>query len=68
LLERSLLAQLPFYATFAPTLPLLCAAAKAQMQVKRMLCRRLTEPPFLLNDLPKTEGDTTEKIEKEGQE
>ena len=33
-----------------------------------VLCRRLTEPPFLLNDLPKTEGDTTEKIEKEGQE
>ena len=24
--------------------------------------------PFLLNDLPKTEGDTTEKIEQEGQE
>jgi len=43
-------------------------ADKPQMQVKRMLCRRLTEPPFLLNDLPKTEGDTTEKIEKEGQE
>ena len=44
------------------------ASAKPQMQVKRVLCRRLTEPPFLLNDLPKTEGDTTEKIEKEGQE
>ena len=27
----------PFYATFAPTLPSLCATAKAQMQVKRML-------------------------------
>ena len=37
LLERSLLAQLPFYATFAPTLPLLYASAKAQMQVKRVL-------------------------------
>ena len=38
LLERSLLAQLPFYATFAPTLPPLYASAKAQMQVKRVLC------------------------------
>ena len=26
-----------FYATFAPTLPPLCATAKAQMQVKRVL-------------------------------
>ena len=37
LLGRSLLTQLPFYATFAPTLPLLYASAKPQMQVKRML-------------------------------
>ena len=37
LLRWSLLAQLPFYATFAPTLPLLYASAKAQMQVKRPL-------------------------------
>jgi len=58
----------PFNATFAPTLPPLCATAKTQMQVKGVLGRRLPEPPFLLNDLPKTEGDTTEKIEKEGQE
>ena len=29
-----------FYATFAPTLPPLYAAAKAQMQVKRKLCGR----------------------------
>lgn len=29
-----------FYATFAPTLPLLCASAKPQTQVKRQLCGR----------------------------
>jgi len=40
LLGRSLLTQRPFNATFAPTLLPLCASAKAQMQVKRMLWRQ----------------------------
>ena len=44
------------------------AKCRYVLQLNCTLCRRLTEPPFLLNDLPKTEGDTTEKIEKEGQE
>ena len=40
-----------FYATFAPTLPPLCATAKAQMQVKRMLCaqRRALECKYTMD-------------------
>ena len=41
LLGRSLLEQLTFDATFAPTLPSLYSSAKTQMQVKRMLDRQL---------------------------
>ena len=68
LLEAVAARAAPFLCNFRANFASLHASAKTQMQVKRVLCRRLTEPPFLLNDLPKTEGDTTEKIEKEGQE